>query len=535
MSQEKIIETDLLIIGGGIAGCFASIKAKEKGVDVVLVDKGYLGRSGQTPFTGTFSVFHADWGHDFASWMDYINRTGEYINNREMTEIGLKDSYDRYKDLESWGVEFIRDEQGDSHGPEIDMGPCEALRMEWKKHGKILRHQVITTGVTVMERIMVTDLLKQDNVVVGAIGIPTDGDYLYIFKAKAIVMSAGAGGFRPPGWPISELTSDGDAMAYRAGAEITGKEFPDPHQTCGEYPAHLGHFFKDAKPIFGKLVNAEGDSVRSTGMMFLDLEFEAHAGRAPLTLETPMGKFTKVGGAAAGMSIHKTEGIWPVGTNGTTGIPGLYAGGDSLGTMQSGAKYAALGMAVSGASVTGARAGWSAAEYALKAEKSEIHREKLVSLKKEVYVPLERKGGFGPRWVTQLLQNTMIPYFIDYIKRDDRLQAALTMIEFMREHLVPKLTAGDAHELRLAQETKNMVLNAEMRLRASLFRKESRGTHYREDYPGRNDPDWLAWVIIKEENGEMKLIKKPIPQEWWPDMSKTYVERYPVRFPGEKL
>lgn len=324
-------------------------------------------------------------------------------------------------------------------------------------------------------------------------------------------------------------------MAYRAGAEITGKEFPDPHQTCGEYPAHLGHFFKDAKPIFGKLINAEGDPVRSTGMMFLDLEFEAHAGRAPLILESPEGKFTKVGGAAAGMSIHKTEGIWPVGTKGATGIPGLYAAGDSLGTMQSGAKYAALGMAVSGSSVTGARAGWSAAEYALKARRAEIQPDKLASLKKEIYVPLERKGGFSPRWVTQLLQNIMIPYFIDYIKKEDRLQAALTLVEFMGAHLVPRLTAQDAHELRLAHETKNMVLNAEMRLRASIFRKESRGTHYREDFPHRDDPDWLAWVLMKEEDGAMKVFKKPIPEEWWPDLSKPYEERYPVRMPGEKL
>jgi succinate dehydrogenase/fumarate reductase flavoprotein subunit len=535
LAQEKTIETDVLVIGGGIAGCFAAIKAKEKGADVILVDKGYLGRSGQTPFTGTFMVFNADWGHDFTSWMEYINRTGEYINNRNMTEIGIRDSYARYKDLEAWGVEFVRDKKGDSHGPAIDMGPCEALRMDWKKHGKIFRRQVVASGVTLMERIMVTDLLKQDHTVAGAVGISADSDDLYIFKAKAVVMCAGAGGFRPPGWPISELTSDGDAMAYRAGAEITGKEFPDPHQTCGEYPAHLGHFFKDARPIFGKMLNAEGDAVRPAGMMSLDLEFEAHAGRAPLILKSPGGTFTKVGGAAAGMSSHKTEGIWPEGTDGSTGIPGLFAAGDALGTMQSGARYAALGMAVSGSAVTGARAGQSSAEYALKAKRPEIQPDRLASLITAVYAPLERKGGFSPRWVTQLLQNIMVPYFIDYIKKEDRLRAALILVGFMGEHLVPRLTAQDAHELRLAHETKNMVLNAEMRLRASLFRKESRGTHYREDFPQRDDPDWLVWVTLNEDNGAMKVSKKPIPREWWPDLSKPYKDRYPVRIPGEKL
>jgi succinate dehydrogenase/fumarate reductase flavoprotein subunit len=78
-----------------------------------------------------------------------------------------------------------------------------------------------------------------------------------------------------------------------------------------------------------------------------------------------------------------------------------------------------------------------------------------------------------------------------------------------------------------------MVLNAEMRLRASLFRTESRGGHYREDYPQRMDPEWLAWVLLKEEKGKMKALKKPIPKEWWPDLSKPYEERYPTQFPGE--
>ena len=172
------------------------------------------------------------------------------------------------------------------------------------------------------------------------------------------------------------------------------------------------------------------------------------------------------------MSVHKAEGVWPVDTDCATEVPGLFAAGDACGTMQSGAVYASIGMALSGASVTGARAGWGAAAYALQAEKPVIEREELAGRKKVVYGPADRKGGFSPRWVTQVLQNTMIPYFIMYIKHGDRLQAALTHVEFMRDHLVPMLTARDPHELRLAHETRNMVLNAEMRLMASLCRTE---------------------------------------------------------------
>jgi len=78
-----------------------------------------------------------------------------------------------------------------------------------------------------------------------------------------------------------------------------------------------------------------------------------------------------------------------------------------------------------------------------------------------------------------------------------------------------------------------MALNAEMVLRASLFRTESRGGHVREDYPRRDDPTWLAWVKLKEEKGKMKVLKEPIPKDWWPDLSRPYEERYPTRYPWE--
>jgi succinate dehydrogenase/fumarate reductase flavoprotein subunit len=127
----------------------------------------------------------------------------------------------------------------------------------------------------------------------------------------------------------------------------------------------------------------------------------------------------------------------------------------------------------------------------------------------------------------------MFPYFVMYVKHGDRLQAALTNVEFCRDHLAPMMYARDRHGLRLVHETRNMILNAEMRLRASLFREESRGCHYREDYPRRRDPDWLAWVVLKDEDGDMTAAKRPIPEEWRPDPAVPYEDRYPFRYPGE--
>ena len=536
--KEKIVETDVLVIGGGIAGCFAAIKAKEKGVDVTLVDKGYVGKSGQTPYARGFMVFNPEWGHKLDICMNRINVAGEYVNNQEWTEIVFKDSYARYQDLVSWGVDFSQ-----SSGSSSLKGSTQTIIRLNPNFPQVLRKQVAGSGVNIIDRIMVIDLLKQDGRVVGAIGIPMDSYDFYVFKAKATVMSVGASSFRPAGYPaICQLTGDGEAMAYKAGAEIIGKEFVDVHFTSAENIGaehRLSRFMGHTAPLGRRLINAEGNELPSRppgastyGFAYLELEFETHDGRAPIIRYSDTGdKTPMVGGACLGMSVRKTEGIWPINTKCATSLLGLFAAGDTCGNMQQGAVYNCPGGALAGSSSTGTRAGLGAAEYALKVEKTTVDDEELARAKEIVYMPVKRKGGFSPRWVTQVLQNLLMPYFILYIKHGKRLSATLTLVEFLRDHLVPKLTANDPHELRLAHETKNMVLNAEMRLRSSLFRTESRGTHYREDYPRRDDPNWLAWVKLKEKDGTMMLWKEPIPEKWWPDLSKQYAERYPFRFP----
>ena len=552
MATENAWETDVLVIGGGMAGLFAAIKAREAGANVTLVDKGYAGKAGSSPYAFFFGVFNPAWGHNLDNWMNHVNTIGEYVNHREWTEILFRDSYERYQDLLSWGVEFDRDETGEvkiSRFPPID---TESVLLKKRVFGQVIRKQAVKRGVKILDRVMVTDLLKQDGRIVGAMGMAVDSYDLYIFMAKATVMCSGCASFKPHGWPVSEMTADGEAMAYRAGAEIGGKEFNEIKSTNADYPAvTMGMSLwlaeegrEGAPPVVDtgppqvqliKCINAEGKEVPGlVGSNFMELEFEAHAGRAPLySAVGAEGKNRRTGGAAAGLSVHTCEGIWPINTQGASSLPGLYAAGDSCASMMCGAVYPGVGYGIAGAAVTGARAGVAAAEYARQAAKPEADKGQIDRLRKGILAPTERKGGFSPRWVTQVLQNTMVPYFILYVKHGARLQAALTIVEFMRDHLVPKLFARDPHELRLAHETKNMVYNAEAKLRASLFRTESRGTHYREDYPRRDDPNWLAWVLLKEENGQMKAVKKPVPKEWWPDLTKPYKERYPNRFPGE--
>ena len=584
------VETDVLVIGGGMAGLFAAIKAKEEGVEVVLVDKNYVSRSGSTAFAeGDYSVFNPEWGHDLNAWMAQVNRVGEYINNPEWTEITIRESLDRYQDFVTWGVKAKEKEDGTvlRYGRPIGFGPLECcfLGRGWT-FLPAMRHQALKLGVNIIDRIMITDLLNRDGMVVGAVGFQTRTGDFYNFNAKATVMSTGNGTFRDvPGamGPVGHLSYDGEAMAYRSGARIGGKEYSN----CGatgfvaekneetridlrgktfntipaKYPGWVSYgpaisftnSYVDAEgyethrrvaantihegrgPIIWNLDAAKPEDLEATLRDIKDSETEFAAERVGIDL-TKGGLFTGVLRleSAPGHSIFGGgTGISSTGTDCATDLPGLYAAGDVYHSKALGASYPAFGFGLRNASVTGARAGRAAAHFASKAEGIPIDDKALAKLKQNIYVPMDRVGGFDPHWVEQQLYNLMMPYHVLLVKHGDRLGAILTMIQFLKNHIVPKLVAKDTHELRLAHETRNRTLSIEMMLRSSIFRTESRGTHYREDYPRRSEPDWFADITIRNKKGVMEVVKEPIPKDWWPDLSKPYRERYFMRFPGE--
>ena len=447
---ENRLEADVLVIGGGIAGCFAAIKASQQGAKVILVDKGFAGKSGQTPYARSFMAFNPEWGHKLDVWMNYINKTSEYVNNRTWTEITIQELYARYLDLLSWGIKFKTGSDGQPVRKPAPPGVTDSVEFDDQTKGEyalILRKQVLKAGIKILDRVMLVELLQQDGKIVGAIGLPLDSDNLYTFIAKATILCVGGCGFKPAAYPpIIQLTADGEAMAYRAGAEILGKEFVDTHSTRMDTPVGIPNMLGRNKPVPDHLqvllgpgrgrpeVNAEGDKLPDRpaqashyGYTYLEREFEAHAGRAPIYTPTPQGSKEVVGGACLGMSLRKADGLWPANTNCASSLPGLYAAGDALGNMQNGAVYALPGSAIAGGAVTGTIAGEAAAKEALGMGQLAVDEAEIARAKQVVLAPLERQGGFSPRWVTQLLQNTMMPYFISYIKQADRLQATLTI------------------------------------------------------------------------------------------------------------
>jgi succinate dehydrogenase/fumarate reductase flavoprotein subunit len=589
---EKLVKTDVLVIGGGMAGCFAAIKAREQGLNVTLADKSFIGKAGATHYAdGNLVFFRPSRGHRLNDWINLICQRGEYLNNRDWIKICLEECEDRYNDMVSYGMPFYKPDGKlfiNSPDPSwegmddivggLDRGSLwENVDLLYRKHAPALREKARSIGVDIQDRMMFSELMTQDGQIAGAMGFNTTSGDLYIFDTPAVVIATGGGGFKAECNWTNYWTGDGESMAYRAGAAISSQEFGRIGTDMPMRAAAKKAEGERGEGITGKVVNNLIDApfmggmvtgwlrpnLNADGVPAISAAYEAHRGKAPLYTNLDiwserqmkwMHYYRATRGSLAedrvGFDIFQRgkvtypatriwasptaagSGIWPVDQNCGSRVPGLYAAGDTCATMASGASYAGMGFGLNHAAVTGARAGRGAADHAKKT-KTVLDRRVVDQMKQTVCAPMERKSGFSPAWLSQIVQTITVPYFYLGVKHGDRLQAAVTIAEFVNSHLAPQLMAKDPHDWRMAQEAKNMAHMAEMRLKASLFRTESRGTHFREDYPRRDDPAWLAWVKLQDEGGRMKVYKDQVPEKWWPDLNKPYEERYPRMFPGE--
>ncbi|MBK6467696.1 MAG: FAD-binding protein [Rhodobacter sp.] len=521
--------TDVLVIGGGMAGLFAAVKAHDAGAATMIVSKGRLGSSGLTPFGKGFFVFDpATETGTIGDFVAAVSRSALGTNNPVYTRQLAEHSLDRARELTDWGF------------------------FDQTLANRPFMRPITERAIPLLERVVITHLIKEDGRIAGAAGFRLDAEETVTIRAKSVILCTGAGGFKPNGFPLGDLTHDGSIMAYQIGAKITGKEWNDGHSTRSTNPAACydgwGDMFERIPSTNGVEVHhdlgvdinyraymtgnpvaggpgAEQPTDEIAGGPFVPEEFKNRAppegggpggkGGAPGGPPPGFSPGANVGGASAGMAIHKSEGLVPVDDRCASNIPGLYAAGDALGSHMAGGIYTQIGSSLAGSAVQGAIAGEAAAEYAGLADTPVIPDARIAEIVAEILAPLRREAGYGPAWVTQTLQGIMIPNFVLYIKKGTMMQAALAYVEELRDHHAPMLRAANMHELRLAFETRNMILSAEMKLRASLMRTESRCSHYRLDYPELDDENWRAWINIHQSaDGSMQLEKQPF--DAWP-------------------
>lgn len=561
---DKIIETDLLIIGGGLAGTSAALKAREVGVNrVTLVEKAMVARSGPSTFAaGVITAWFPE--DDLTEWIRETVEHGQYMNDQEWVEILYTEGYHRLKELEKWGVEFERDKDG-RLARSLGRGqlPDKSLR-NIMFHGPqfmaIMRKQVLKNDVQVIERVMVTDLLTQDNRVVGAVGFnPRTGDF-YLFKSRAVILAAGANLFKTIGMGHKNITGDSYGMAYRAGVALTCFEFCT-QQSCAKKCdiAGLNMFVGTG----ARLINARGERFMEryypvykereiipnvAGAMAM----EVRCGRGPIYLdmthfsEEQVSRIRRVLPLImkvldrAGLDIRKEKIEWvvrggasAVATGGAgividknceTNLTGLYAIGDAACTVYYNGAGDSGAQNLLWCLVSGVRAAQAASKYIPTVEKIKVDEKEIMAGKESIYLPTKRTQGTSPDEVLLKLQEVLFPYDVTIIRHKARLEQALKKVEKIGNEELSRIWAPDGHEQVKAHELTNMVRCAELVLRSAMFRTETRGANFREDYPYQDNCNWLKWVEIKQEKGEMALTAVPIP-----------IEKYPFKPREEKI
>jgi len=577
---------DVLVIGASYAGAQAALGAYAAGQKVIVVDKGIPGKSGAGPWANTLLFFDERFGDNRESWINSFQRNVEYIVDQDYLDVFMEHSLAGFKRWVDLGIvndchsiptpeELIRYSQG-TFRP-------EERRLLWPYIFK-------DKGIQVFKRVMVTKLLTDSSgAVAGAAGIYTESDEVLIFRAKAVVMCTGGGGFGTSGYPLGGLTDDGAWMSYQVGAKIGGKEMEMWKGCGGEYPSDswgqgdqrfLGRIYATEPPDIIGTVPGSTDWIKVHDVGCISQEPRVREGiyppdhltntynyvfepydeslwenvrvendfyHKPLTCpefasrtnpQPPEGQSSN--GAAIGLSMHCVEGVFPADNNCWSGVPGLWAAGDSLCSRLCGASYAGKGTSSSSASVFGYLAGQNAAAYAKGISAPVVSADQISSVKEELLAPRNRQKGYSGNWVRELVLQTYAPHYIHRWKRKDRIEGTLYNCEYMREHICPYLIARNPHENRLAHEAKHMVLNLEMRLKSALIREEIRGVHSREDFPYRDDKNWLAWTrCYKGSDGKVAVEKVPIPDRMKVDTDWSYKARYhmgpfgPNMFPGE--
>jgi succinate dehydrogenase/fumarate reductase flavoprotein subunit len=564
---ENTISTDILVVGGGISGLSAAIAAKEAApeLNVLVVDRatGSTGWAGKAPRTaGHFTfVTPEDDPEDFIKYI--VCNIGCFLNDQLLLREYAYATRKLIMQLKLWGVTIVSRPDGKIQYNKIGPFPWGTTLADLDMCARMATYAK-RLGVKFLDKVFIADLLKSDEQVTGAVGFSLLDGTFYIFKAGATILACGNQNYGL--MPLWNGIGSGILAAYRAGAEmrnaefgnygggflnadvpqsgdwlVTGQDFlynakkeyltpkyrpgPRPDSDPESYFAWYKETLAGNGPIYVDALTSISDNQRKfffalPGMRPLADEFWKNLIMKSIAVrKDPMAKFIRVVHAFQGeISCLKVD-------NYSTSLPGLFAVGDI--SFGGSALYGAVpsppgrikGSGLMNAVFSGVKGGSNAAFYAraLKAAKIEpqVNYSQVKELRERVLTPLSRENGIPPSEVMYRVQEVIYPLDYSIIKSGDRLKEALDKVLALREDL-GRMKAKDYHQLCKCMFAESMALCAEMFYRASLMRTESRGFHYREDYPKLDNKNWLKWIIIKREDEAMKLYTQPIPIEKYP-------------------
>lgn len=550
----EVLTSDVLVVGGGFGGLWAALRAAECGSSVILVDKSFAGKSGHSYFAGGAMMVKLP-DDDLGDYVRDITLGNEWLVDQDMVSEIFKESYDRLKDLESFGFPFRK--SGGRYVWTKARGTANVKNL-WPERGTggdeatLLRKAALSMGARIVNHVYVYDLVKgEDGSIAGVVGISVKEQRNFLFKAKSVVLATNSGGYR--GHHLAcELQGTGPFMAYEAGARIKNPEFhyinirPAKHEIEGSgilpavgakwrnakgfhYMESYDEVLKDRAPAFKIVVSAAKEAMKGNAPVSIDVEsmtdeerekfrlLQVSHGWMPILFE----KCRRCEGYDPLLNNIEWQPAYEVNKLGIeadidckTGLEALYAAGmaRNLGI------NAFTGWSIASCTWSGRTAGKSASDHAKNAALRRIDFQGAVEARRRFLAPLELKDGFDPDDVVRDLQEILFPVDVLIVMSEPKLKSALDRVLKLKEEKLPRLKATDVRTLVKAKETRTMALSAEMTLRASIMRKETRANiFYREDYPERDNENWLKWIFAqKGRNGAVRFSVENIPFEKYP-------------------
>ena len=544
------LETDILIIGGGTAGCFAAITISENSATrVIVAEKANIKRSGCLAAGVNALNAYIIKGQTPESYLAYVKNDAEGVVREDLVYTIAQRLNKVTEKMESLGLVIQKDEKG-----EYAARGNRNIKINGENIKPILAKAVEKSpDVTVLNRVTIIDYIVKEGRILGAYGFSLDKNILYVISAKAVICTTGgaAGIYKPnnPGFSKHKMwyspfnTGAGYAMGIRAGAEMTTFEMRFIALRCKDTIAPTGTI---AQGLGAPQINSLGEEyernygVPKTSIRMYSTVMENKSGKGPCYLKT-QGTTKKEeenlykaylnmapaqtlrwlengkGPATENVEIEGTEpyivgghtgsGYWVDTKRGTT-IAGLYAAGDVAGGSPQ--KY------VTGCFAEGEIAAFSALQYIQDIGQVSIPAEEQKARLTSVNAFLQGEVGlYSIEEIEEAMQKIMDEYAggisAGYVFNNSKLQVATRRIEELVV-VVYQLKAKDLHELMLIYEVIDRLYVCQTLIKHLAARQETRWHSFQEnaDYPNKDDKKWLKFVNSRLENGEVTIFLREL-------------------------
>lgn len=533
--------TDILIIGGGAAACMAAISAKNEGTDVLMLDKGQLGKSGCSPNAhGGMAIYHKDPSDSWKVHFEDTLMSGGFLNDQRVVRTLCQEGYQFVNLLERFGSLFDREPDGSYSVRQFGGHRYKRSVFSGDETGHEmmsgLKREVARLGILYLNEVMVTKLLVKQGQICGAVAWDIGKGTFLEIRAKAVILGTADGSGI---WPSASERQRGDGyvIALEAGAELSDLEFVQYHPTHAWWPFGVrGSVSESFRSEGGYLLNSENERF----MLRYDPEKKELATRDKVSVciyrEILAGRGAKHGGMYAsvthldpkhvenrlrvifrkymsyGYDIRKQAieikprphyqcGGVVANENSETKVPGLFAAGAVTAGVHGANRLGSN--ALVDILVFGRIAGRNAAEYVRNNGKlDQIPRDQITAEMDRIRGIVERSPR-NPVWVSAIRRKhyEMVDRYVGVLRTKHGLKTMLEEIERCRGEDLPNLTIKDKsrrcnYELRDALDMHFRLSVELLSTQAALERTESRGSHFRDDHPKRDDSKWLKNIVF---------------------------------------